>query len=120
MRRLLCVAALVLVAAPAIGQEIPEATRKDFWCGVAFDLAARDVPEDAAAEVRSVTDPYKLGAQRLIERATPVYLESGYTEEAFTAFRAETEATIAAELASTDPALRPAYSFEDCAALLGL
>ena len=120
MRRLLCVAALLVCAAPAIGQEVPEPTRKDFWCGVAFDMAARDVPVDAAAEVLSVTDPYKKGAQTLIERSRPIYLESGYTEEAFEAFRTETETAIAAELASTDPALRPDYSFEDCAALLGL
>ena len=110
MRRLLCVAALIVFAAPAIAQEVPEPSRKDFWCGVAFDLAARDVP----------ADPYKKGAQTLIERSKPIYLESGYTEEAFEAYRTETETAIAAELASTDPALRPDYSFEDCAALLGL
>jgi hypothetical protein len=120
MRRLLCVAALIVCAAPAAAQDVPEPTRKDFWCGIAFDMAARDVPADAAAEVLSVTDPYKKGAQTLIDRSRPVYLESGYTEEAFDALRAETETAIAAELASTDPALRPDYSFEDCAALLGL
>jgi hypothetical protein len=120
MRRLLRVAALIVFAAPAIAQEVPEPARKDFWCGVAFDLAARDVPADAAAEVLSVTDPYKKGAQALIDRSKSIYLESGYTEEAFEAYRVETETTIAAELASTDPALRPDYSFEDCAALLGL
>lgn len=120
MRRLaVCLVALAL-AVPAFGQEIPGDTRKDLWCGIAFDLAARDVPEDAAPEVLSVTTPYKEGAATLIGRAKAVHLESGYTEEAFEALRAETEVEIAAELDSADPAIEPQYSFEDCAALIGL
>lgn len=120
MRRLLVLAALSLLATPLAAQEIAEATSKDFWCGVAFDLAARDVPSDAAPEVRTVTDPYKQGAQRLIGRAKASYLESGYTEEDFETLHAQTETDIAAQLASTDPAVAPPYSFEDCAALLDL
>jgi hypothetical protein len=120
MRRLAVLLAALALASPAPAQEIPEATAKDFWCGIAFDMASRDVPADAAPEVLSVTTPYKTGAETLLGRAKAIYLESGYTEEAFAALRTETEAEIAAQLASTDPAIEPQYSFEDCAALIGL
>jgi hypothetical protein len=119
MRRLLVLLPALVLATAAAAQDIPQATAKDFWCGVAFDLAARDVPADAAPEVLSVTDPYKKGAERLIGRSRIAHLEAGYTDEAFDALKVKTEATIAAELASTDPAIEPAYSFEDCAALIG-
>jgi hypothetical protein len=120
MRRLAVLLAAFVLAGAAHGQDIPADTTKDLWCGIAFDLAARDVPADAAPEILSVTEPYKKGAEMLIGRAKAVYLESGLAEEAFDTLRTETEATITAELASTDPAIEPQYSFEDCAALIGL
>ena len=120
MRRLAVLLAALFLAGPTFGQEIPEASRKDFWCGLAFSMAARDVPADAAPEILAVTDPYKKGAELLVGRAKAVHLESGYTEEAFDALVTQTEADIAAELSSTDPAIAPPDSFEDCAALIGL
>ena len=120
MRRLAVLLAALVLPGTVSGQEIPEASRMDLWCGLAFTLAARDVPADAAPEILAVTDPYKKGAEMLVGRAKAVHLESGYTEEAFEALRTETEATITAELSSTDPAIAPQYSFEDCAALIGL
>lgn len=120
MRRLSVLLFALLVAGTAHGQDVPQDASKDFWCGVAFDMAARDVPVDAAPEILAVTDPYREGAQMLIGRSKAIYLESGYTEEAFETLRAKTEADIAKELASTDPAIEPQYSFEDCAALIGL
>lgn len=120
MRRLVLPLAVLILSGPAFGQDIAEETTKDLWCGIAFDLAARDVPVDAAPEVLTVTEPYRQGAQMLIGRAKAVHLESGYTEEAFEDLRVDTEAEIATELASTDPAVEPKFSFEDCAALLGL
>lgn len=120
MRRLVVLLAAVFLAGSAFGQEVPEASRKDFWCGLAFTLAARDVPADAAPEILAVTDPYRKGAELLVARAKAVHLESGYTEEAFEALVTRTEAEISAELSSTDPAVAPQYSFEDCAALIGL
>ena len=82
--------------------------------------SSRANPADAAPEILAVTDPYKKGAELLVGRAKAVHLESGYTEEAFDALVTQTEADIAAELSSTDPATAPPYSFEDCAALIGL
>jgi hypothetical protein len=120
MRRLAVLLAALALASPALGQDIPGDTSRDLWCGIAFDMASRDIPADAAPEVLTVTTPYKEGAATLLGRAKAVYLESGFTEEAFEALRAETEAEIATELASTDPAVEPQYSFEDCAALIGL
>lgn len=120
MRRLAIILAAVSLAGPGFGQEVPEASRKDLWCGLAFTMAARDVPADAAPEILAVTDPYKKGAEVLVGRAKAVHLESGYSEEAFDALATKTEADIAAQLSSTDPAIAPLYSFEDCAALIGL
>lgn len=120
MRRLLFALPLALAASGVLGQEVSAEIRRDFWCGVAFDLAARDVPENAAPEVLAVTTPYKAGAETLIGRARVAYLEAGYTEEAFEALRAETETRVLAELGRTDPAVEPPHSFEDCAALIGL
>ena len=62
MRRLAVLLAALFLAGPTFGQEIPEASRKDFWCGLAFSMAARDVPADAAPEILAVTDPYNMGA----------------------------------------------------------
>ena len=120
MRRPAVFLAALALAGSALGQDIPEETSRDFWCGIAFDMASRDIPADAAPEVLTVTTPYKEGAATLLGRAKAIYLESGVTEEAFEALRTETEAEIAAELASTDPAVEPQFSFEDCAALIGL
>jgi hypothetical protein len=106
MRCLAVLLAALALAGPSFGQEISAETRKDLWCGIAFDLAARDVPADAAPEVLSVTTPYKEGAVTLIGRARAIHLESGYTEEAFEALRLETEAEIAAELAASPAATR--------------
>jgi len=120
MRRLAVLLAALVLAGPGFGQEVPEASRKDFWCGVAFSMAARDVPANAAPEILAVTDPYKKGAELLVGRSRSAHLEAGYTEEAFDALVTRTEADIADELSSTDPAIAPQYSFEDCAALIGL
>lgn len=120
MRRTAVLLAALVLTGPVFGQEIPEASRKDLWCGLAFTMAAGDVPADAAPEILAVTDPYRKGAELLVGRAKAVHLESGYTEAAFEALAAETEAEITAQLSSTDPAVAPRYSFEDCAALIGL
>lgn len=120
MRRLAVLLAALFLTGTAFGQEIPEASRQDLWCGVAFTMAARDVPADAAPEILAVTDPYKKGAAELVDRARAIYLESGYTPEAFDTLVAKTETEVAAQLSSTDPAIAPPYSFEDCAALIGL
>ncbi len=120
MRRVALLLAALFLAGPVFGQEVPEASRKDLWCGLAFSMAARDVPADATPEILAVTDPYKQGAELLVDRAKAVHLESGYTEDAFDALETQTEADITAQLSSTDPAVAPQYSFEDCAALIGL
>ncbi len=59
-------------------------------------------------------------AAELVDRARAIYLESGYTPEAFDTLVGKTETEVAAQLSSTDPAMAPPYSFEDCAALIGL
>lgn len=115
-----CVLALLLtVPFPALAQDVPAAREQDLWCGAAFTLAVRDVPETAAPEIKTVTEPYRLGAEMLVGRARAAFLEFGYTEEAFVDLLAQTEAEVDKELASTDPSVAPRFSFEDCAALIG-
>lgn len=111
----LCLSSTSLVRA----QDATAANATDLWCGVAFDLAVRDVPEAAAPEVKSVTEPYRAGAEMLIGRARAAYLETGFTEDDFNDLRSDTEQVVERELSSTDPAITPQHSFEDCAALIG-
>lgn len=120
LRRLLLLPVLLLTAAPVLAQDVPESVRKDLWCGIAFTLASRDVPEDAAPEVLAEVLPYERAAQSLMEKTKSDHLEAGYTEEAYTTYELEQEAEVSRALASTDPALAPPYTFEDCAELIGL
>lgn len=119
MRHAFVFALVLLAPLPVSAQDVPAAREQDLWCGAAFTLAVRDVPETAAPEIKTVTDPYRAGAEMLVGRARAAFLEFGYTEETFTDLLAQTEAEVEKELASTDPSLAPRYSFEDCAALIG-
>jgi hypothetical protein len=110
----------LLLGTACLAQEVTSDTATDLWCGIALTLATRDVPADAAPEVLKEVGPYKTGAELLMGRAKSAHLEAGYTEEAFVAYLATQEAEVIKELASTDPAIAPPHSFEDCAALIGL
>src|SRR6187399_1111149 len=101
MRGLAVLFLLLLCGMPASAQEVTADTQKDFWCGVALDLASRDVPADAAPEVHQVVGPYKAGAQMLLGRARSAHLEAGYTDEAFAALEADKEQEIIAQLSAT-------------------
>jgi hypothetical protein len=120
MRRLLVLAVCLLCAGLAQAQDVKPSIEVDLWCGVAFDLAVRDVPETAAPEVKSVTDPYRAGADMLLGRARAAYLEIGLTDDGFADLLSDTEDEVTRQLASTDPAISPQHSFEACAALIGL
>ena len=120
MPRLLALLPALLLCTPCLAQEVSAGTATDLWCGIALTLAVRDVPADAAPEVLNEVGPYKAGAELLMGRAKSAHLEAGYTEEAFVLYLAAEEAEIAKQLASTDPAIAPPHSFEDCAALIGL
>lgn len=119
MRHLL---ALLLIIAPTAGlaQDVPAEAERDLWCGTAFELLVADEPADASAEKLSAAKPYEEGAKRLIQRALPIYLESGYSDAALAAYRQKLEASVSRVVNGggwSDGDQTP--SFEDCKALLG-
>lgn len=114
--------ALLLVLAPAIAlaQEVPAEAERDLWCGTAFELMVADEPADASAEKRAAAAPYEEGAKRLIQRALPIYLESGFSDAALLNYRQKLEASVSRVVNGggwSDGDQSP--SFEDCKALLG-
>lgn len=117
------VAALVLLIvslAPARAQEIPQQALMDMWCGTAFVMMAGAAPSDATAEQLAEAGSYAEGGKRLIDRAIPIFLESGYTDSALASFRARLEADVDRSINGGGSAMEDAdYSFQDCSALIG-
>jgi hypothetical protein len=114
--------ALILITAPvvALGQEVPAEAERDLWCGTAFELLVADEPADASAEKLAAAKPYEDGAKLLIQRALPIYLESGYSDAALLTYRQKLEASVSRVVNGggwSDSEQAP--SFEDCRALLG-
>jgi hypothetical protein len=119
MLRFLAIAAVLLPAA-ALAQDVPAAAVMDLWCGTAFDLMTRDAPADATAEKLASAKLYADGGHLLIQRAIPIFLESGYTDKALEQYRAELEATVGRVVnGSARAGEDAAYSFQDCSALIG-
>lgn len=119
MRHLLTLM-LVLVPSFALAQEVPAEAERDLWCGTAFSLLVADEPADTSAEKLAVVRPYQEGAKRLIQRALPIYLESGFSDAALEAYRQKLEASVSRVVNGggwSDGDQAP--SFEDCKALLG-
>jgi hypothetical protein len=118
--RFLAIIALTLLPLAAQAQEVPDEAQMDMWCGTAFDLMTRDAPADANAEKAARTKLYADGAHLLLQRAIPIYLESGYSDAALAAYRADLEASVGHVVNGTGRAGDDnAYSFQDCAALIG-
>lgn len=119
MRHLL---AFLLIIAPvaALAQDVPADAERDLWCGTAFELMVSDEPADASPEKLGMAEPYVEGARRLIQRALPIYLKSGYSDAALLAYRQKLEASVSRVVNGgswNDGDQSP--SFEDCKALLG-
>lgn len=122
MLRPLAVLVLSLFAASAaLAQEVPQQAQMDLWCGTALKLMAGEAPADAAAENLAEAKSYADGGQRLVDRAIPIYLESGYTDAALKSVLARLEADVDRAINGTGNAMEDAdYSFQDCSALIGL
>ena len=119
MLRVLPVLFLLLPIA-AIGQEVPVEAERDLWCGTALKLMTRDVPADITPEKQAAANIYAEGGQRLIDRALPIYLESGYAPEALDSFRARLEVQVGRVVNGSDGGSNDApYTFQDCSALIG-
>lgn len=120
MRALVLVTALAFAATPALAQEVPPEAAMDLWCGTAFMLLAADTPDDAGADKKALAKAYAEGGDRLVQRALPIYLESGFTDRALASVRADLEKDVARVIHG--PARQgesPPYSFEDCTVLIG-
>lgn len=123
LRFLILIPALLTVAlAPcvALAQDVPVEAQMDMWCGTAFDLMTRDAPADATAEKLAAAKVYADGGYLLVQRAIPIYLESGYSDKALAEYRADLEGSIGRVVNGTTRANDDAaYSFQDCSALIG-
>jgi len=119
MQRFL-VFALVLLPVAAHAQEVPAEAQMDMWCGTAFELMTRDAPADATEEKLAAAAVFQQGGQALIDRAIPIYLESGYSDEALAEYRSRLEDSVSRIVnGSARVGEEPAYSFQDCSALIG-
>ncbi|HEV2513870.1 MAG TPA: hypothetical protein VGV07_01360 [Devosia sp.] len=113
-------AALTLLPRAALAQEVPAEAQMDMWCGTAFELMTRDAPADATPEKLASAKVYADGGALLLQRAIPIYLEAGYTDEALADYRSDLEDSIGRVVNGSGRASdSAAYSFQDCSALIG-
>lgn len=113
-------ALLLLMPAVALAQEVPTEAERDLWCGTALQQMTRDVPADITPEKQAAADVFAEGGQRLIDRAIPIYLESGYSPEALESFRSRLAAQVNRVVNGVGGGGDDApYSFQDCSALIG-
>jgi hypothetical protein len=113
-------AALALLPIVAMAQEVPAEAQMDMWCGTAFELMTRDAPADATPEKLASAKVYADGGALLLQRAIPIYLEAGYTDEGLADYRSDLEDSIGRVVNGTGRASDDAaYSFQDCSALIG-
>ncbi|CAN7291621.1 hypothetical protein ASC89_02210 [Devosia sp. Root413D1] len=123
MLRFLVIAPLLavpLLPVAALAQEVPAEAQMDMWCGTAFELMTRDAPADATPEKLASAKVYADGGALLLQRAIPIYLEAGYTDDALADYRGDLEDSIGRVVNGTGRASDgAAYSFQDCSALIG-
>lgn len=123
MLRFLVIAPLLaapLLPLAAMAQEVPSEAQMDMWCGTAFELMTRDAPADATPEKLASAKVYADGGQLLLQRAIPIYLEAGYTDEALAHYRQDLENSIGRVVNGSARANDDAaFSFQDCSALIG-
>ena len=113
-------AVLALLPVAALAQEVPAEAQMDMWCGTAFELMTRDAPADATPEKLASAKVYADGGALLLQRAIPIYLESGYTDEALAKYRGDLEDSIGRVVnGSARASDDAAFSFQDCSALIG-
>jgi hypothetical protein len=124
MQRFLVIAmsllALTLAPTAVLAQEVPAQAQMDMWCGTAFELMTRDAPADATPEKLASAKVYADGGQLLVQRAIPIFLESGYSDDALADYRADLEDSIGRVVnGSARASDERAFSFQDCSALIG-
>jgi hypothetical protein len=115
---LAAVPALLLLTAAAIGQEVPEESARDLWCGIAFGVIVSNVPADLNEQQQANVKQFADGGVMLVDRAKAAHLENGFTEETFAAHLETLTPDVTAQVTATDSSVQAAYSFEECSALL--
>jgi len=114
------VLALTLVPLAAYAQEVPAEAQMDLWCGTAFELMTRDAPPDATAGKLASAEVFADGGKRLIDRAIPIFLEAGYSDQALADYRSRLEDSVGRVVNGSARAHEDAaFSFQDCSALIG-
>ena len=116
--RLLTASLLLASTTAAFAQQVPEPAHKDLWCGLAFGIVAAEAPLDATEDQKVLIQQFADGGERLVTRAKGAHLENGYTEETYGVYVESLTADVTIQVNATDKA--SPYSFEECAALLGL
>lgn len=113
-------AVLALLPFAALAQDVPEEAQMDMWCGTAFELMTRDAPADATPEKLAAAKVYADGGALLLQRALPIYLEAGYSDDALAEYRQDLEDSIGRVVNGSGRASDDAaFSFQDCSALIG-
>jgi hypothetical protein len=115
---LAAVPALLLFTASAFAQEVPEASTKDLWCGIAFGVIVSNVPADLNEQQQANVKRFADGGVMLVDRAKAAHLENGFTEETFATHLTTLTPEVTAQVTTTDSTVQAAYSFEECQALL--
>lgn len=118
MKRLLALVPALLLPAVALAQEVPDAAKKDLWCGIAFAIISADVPADTTEENKAMAKQFAEGSGMLIDRATTAHIAAGYDEAGFATYKAEQEKHVAENMGGPEASYE--YKYEDCATLLGL
>ena len=118
MKRLLALLPAVLFSTASLAQDVPEAAKKDLWCGIAFGIIAGSVPDDATDDDKALAKQFTDGSVMLIDRATAAHMEAGYDEASFATYKAEQEAHVEANMGGPEEEVD--YKYEDCSPLIGL
>lgn len=108
--------AALLPATLAHAQSLPSETDRDLWCGLAFTVMAEEAPADASPDQKALAETFAAGGTMLTDRASAILLENGYSDERLAAHLARVRAQVEREVNTT--AATPAYSYEECRALL--
>ncbi|MBN9307978.1 MAG: hypothetical protein J0I99_09175 [Devosia sp.] len=119
MKRFLAYA-MVLLPVAAVAQQVPAEAQMDMWCGTAFEVMTHDAPADATPEKLAAAAVFQRGGEALIDRAIPIYLEAGYSDQALAEYRSRLEESVSRIVnGSARTGEDPPYSFQDCSALIG-
>lgn len=119
MNRLIAAAALLpaFFATGALAQTVPDDVAKQLWCGTAMVVAFSNPPPGVTEAQLAEAQGYVQAGTELIEIAIKGHLDAGLTQEAADKAKADI-APVVTEQVMGGGEVEPAYSFEDCLAIL--